>query len=142
VVHESHLLGYRGGVCHSNESKAVVHDEVSAHVFIRFVLGTSQMVWISSCAIRTFPSVSWIRWPQRFLVSIITNNGCVALSSGFDVHPINWAREEPREMSEAWAMDGGTSVGYAVFNRTNGVYRTVNLSDRANLTVTETRKAA
>ena len=64
----------------------------------------------------------------------------VALSSGFDVHPINWAKEEPKEMNEA-VMGEGT-VGYAVFNRSSGLYRQVNLSDRNNATNSEMRQAA
>ena len=38
--------------------------------------------------------------------------------SRFEVHPINWAKEEPRNMTEA-LYEG--MVGYAVYNRTGSL---------------------
>ncbi len=56
----------------------------------------------------------------------------LALSiNNFDVHPINWAREEPKSMSQA-----GNEVGYAVFNRLTSEYTNVNLSPPKNVTLT------
>jgi hypothetical protein len=48
----------------------------------------------------------------------------VALASGFSVHPINYAKEEPKDMYEALIEN---CVGYAVLDRKTSAYKSVML---------------